>query len=136
MVLHGCLPVMLPRYKRLSLEALLFVWYARMVLLVMPFRRVSRRWPSVQEGGKADGDALNGVRVALRRSDRLAPWKNRCLVKSLAGRMMLNRRKIVNSIHLGVVISDGGRLQAHAWLKAGDFEVVERGGGYTEMLSF
>lgn len=124
--------------RRLGMEAILMVWYSKAVLLFMPMRKISIRYPSVP-GNKESEDVFamaKEVGRALRRTDRFVPWRNRCLVKSLAGRMMLNRRGIASVLFLGAAIDTAGRLQAHAWLKAGDIEVVEQGDEYRVLHGF
>lgn len=47
------------------------------------------------------------------------PWKNTCLVRAIAVKLMLRRRKIKSTVYLGVG-EEEGRFEAHAWVKAGD----------------
>ena len=124
--------------RRTGLEALFLVWYARMILLVIPVRRIHRMFPPVDSNETPEKvqEIVAGIRKALKRTDRYVLWKNRCLAKSLAGRMMLNRRGIVNSLFLGAGIDAQGMLIAHAWLKAEDIEVIEQGGDFRELHVF
>jgi hypothetical protein len=79
---------------------------------------------------------IEKIRMAVQRAGWVSPWKNRCLVSSLAGRCMLRRRKIWSELSLGVAKNAAGKLVAHAWLKSGDFELVEKRGSYTELFLF
>jgi hypothetical protein len=79
---------------------------------------------------------LNLIKTAIQRSGPCSPWKNRCLVSSLAARSMLQRRKIGSQISLGVAKDDNGRVIAHAWLRAGKIEIVPKGGNYQELYLF
>jgi hypothetical protein len=76
------------------------------------------------------------IKTATQRASRISPWKNKCLVSSLAARRMLNHRKISSQLSLGVAKSENGRMIAHAWLKASDFEVVEKGREFSELYLF
>jgi hypothetical protein len=76
------------------------------------------------------------IRTAIQRAGRVSPWKNRCLVSSLAGRCMLRQRKISSQISLGVTKGQNSHMIAHAWLKAGDFEIVEKGLKFNELYQF
>ena len=79
---------------------------------------------------------LYQVRAANHQASQVSPWKNKCLVSSLAARRMLNRRRIPSQLSLGVAKGGDGKLIAHAWLKAGDFEIVEKGGDFSELYLF
>lgn len=79
---------------------------------------------------------VEDIRVAVQRAGWVSPWKNRCLVSSLAARCMLRCRKIGSELSLGVAKNSDGKLIAHAWLKSGDFEIVEERGSYTELFLF
>ena len=70
------------------------------------------------------------------RAGKVSPWKNRCLVSSLAARCMLRRRKITSQLSLGVAKDAGGKVIAHAWLRAGDVEIVSAGGSFHELYQF
>lgn len=81
-------------------------------------------------------EVVEKVRVAVLRAGWVSPWKNRCLVSSLAGRWMMRRRKIESELSLGVAKDAKGRLLAHAWLKSGDSEIVEKRGEFKEIYHF
>ena len=76
------------------------------------------------------------IKAAIKRSSPYSPWKNKCLVSSLTARRMLSRRKISSQLSLGVAKGTNGKTTAHAWLKAGEFEVVEKSGDYRELYLF
>jgi hypothetical protein len=137
-------PGRLHRFRRLPgtekmvlMEALFFDLIAGLLLKIIPFRRI----PSLFRNRGAAGAILQAgeietIKTALGRAGRLSPWKNRCLVSSLAGRCMLNRRNTVSQISLGVTSLPGGRIIAHAWLRTEGFEVVEKNGEFTELYLF
>jgi len=79
---------------------------------------------------------LQMIREAIRRASKVSPWKNRCLVSSLAARRMLRRRRIASRLSLGMAKSSDGRLRAHAWLEAGGYEIVPDNGNYHELYNF
>jgi hypothetical protein len=54
------------------------------------------------------------------RAERRLPWQTTCLVAALAARAMLRRRGIASVLRFGLRRSTDGRLDAHAWLEAGD----------------
>lgn len=125
------------RCKILFAEAFFLVFTAKLLLLVIPVKSVVRislkRNRTVTDTGP---DVLTDIKLALNRADRLTFWKNRCLVKCIAGRRMLGRRGIASVLYFGVRHADDGTLTAHAWLTAGGIEVVEKGGEYLELSAF
>jgi hypothetical protein len=66
------------------------------------------------------------LRRAVERANVVSPWKNRCLVSSLAARCMLRRRNIESQLSLGVAKNSNGKIIAHAWINAGDFVLIEK----------
>ncbi|MBE0675863.1 MAG: lasso peptide biosynthesis B2 protein [Bacteroidales bacterium] len=119
-------------------EALFFVCLAKALVTLLPFRFIARlfRVDEIKEKREVTEDYLHEIKRSLKRTNLISFWKNRCLVSSLAGRMMLRRRKISSSLYLGVRLDEKGRLRAHSWLNSGDFEVVEKGDDYVELFTF
>ncbi len=118
-------------------EAVLFVFSSKVLLSLLPLRtvmKISLTHKSIKEYPVSD--TLKEIQWALLRSDRVAFWKNRCLVKSIAGRWMLQRRGLEARLAFGVIHDRDKKLRAHAWLNSGDFEVVEKGGDYLELSAF
>ena len=84
-------------------------------------------------------DYLNDVadiKWALYSAIRVCHRKNKCLVQCIAGKRMLARRGIESKIFMGVRHNVEKMIIAHAWLKAGDFEVVEKGDDYLELSKY
>lgn len=144
------------------------LYYAK-CLLSVSFARVQRRLRSADDLRSDDGlrpaealrqqaDRATLVKVgrAVARADRLACWENRCLVKSVAARFMLQRRRIGSVLCMGLQLKEiepraqraqralraeeleqpakpGMRskpekaLVAHAWLESGGVFVTPRG---------
>ena len=125
------------REKLLLLEAFLLQLWVGLLLKIIPFRWIPRvfssRQPSVSSRPSGDIELL---KKAIQRAGRISPWKNRCLVSSLAGRCMFRRRKISSQISLGVAIGQNGQVIAHAWLKSGHFEIIEKGPSFNELYLF
>lgn len=110
---------------------------AGLVLKFIPFRGIPRLFASRQSAvNSRQSERIELIRTAIQRAGVVSPWKNRCLVSSLAGRCMLRRRRIASQLSLGVAKDDLGRTLAHAWLSAADQEIVPRGKGYMELYVF
>ena len=137
------------REKLLFIEALALHLWAGLVLKVVPFRWIpalysSRQFetPTKEEDQSRhnvsgwQSEVIELIRSAIQRAGKVSPWKNRCLVSSLAGRCMLRRRKINSQLSLGVAKNPEGKTIAHAWMKAESIEIVERKGDFTELFFF
>jgi hypothetical protein len=123
--------------KKLLAEAAIFLYTAKLLLLFLHVKTVLKITFSPKKSEKQyEPGQLKEIRLALLNADRLSLWKNRCLVQSIAGRWMLQRRGIGSRLSLGVDLDKDKKLIAHAWLKAGDFEMVEKGGNYQELSFF
>jgi len=108
-----------------------------LILKVIPFRWIARVFSSRQSSvGSPQSEVVELIKTALGRASRVSPWKNKCLVSSLAGRCMLRRRKIESQISLGMAKDNEGRPIAHAWLRSGEVELVTRNGDYTLLYTF
>ncbi|MBN2863222.1 MAG: lasso peptide biosynthesis B2 protein, partial [Bacteroidales bacterium] len=76
-------------------EAVLFLFAAKILLIFLPVKTVMK--VSLTSDGRMtepDLNLLKDIKWALRHANRLSLWKNRCLVQSIAGRWMLQRRGI------------------------------------------
>jgi hypothetical protein len=58
------------------------------------------------------------IRRALLAAARRAPWRCQCLEQSIAGKLMLRRRRIPATLYLGVEKTEDA-IHAHAWLRCG-----------------
>lgn len=134
--MRGCLRLT-PGDRRLFLEAFflhIWVWF---ILLFIPFRKLPELFanPSVT-GSNYDRIKLNQVRLAVRRASEILPFRNRCLVSSLAARRILKRRRIESELSLGVAKIDGVKIRAHAWISSDGVEIVEQMGDYKVLYLF
>jgi hypothetical protein len=108
------------------IEAIAVLTAARLALLVLPFSWIAGATGRV-EGGHANDRPRQAatdrvsreVRGALRAGVRRLPWRTTCLVRAMAGRLMLAMRGTPSTIVLGVA-AHGDTMSAHAWLMAGD----------------
>lgn len=113
-------------------EALLWIVFLRLALVVLPFRTVLRLTrprgpgkPSLAPG--SDSVLQERVAAAVTGASRLVPG-TRCLPRALAGQALLRRRGIAAELKIGVARGAGGEgLQAHAWLEAGGTPLLTGG---------
>ncbi len=121
--------------RTLLVEATLRLGVARLALLLLPFRLVSPhlgapKQETGQDGG--DRDLLRRLSWAIGAVSRRAPWRCKCLEQGIAAKMMLRRRRLANTLYLGVARGEE-QIEAHAWLRSGTFYVT--GGAGRERFS-
>lgn len=123
--------------KQLFMEALFFLYAAKILLLILPFRYCLKFLSNKRcKQENISEQQLWLIKKAVHRTRWLAFWKNECLVKSLASRWMLQRRQISSLLSLGAAFDQDKKLIAHAWLSINEFEIVEKGGSYYELYQF
>lgn len=130
--------IRLPRNLKLLLsEAIVTLFFSQVRLMLLPVDK-ALKVSSLQDVGDAESklNELTAIRWALYKAGTAWFRKSRCLVQCIAGKRMLARRGMDSQIFLGVRHCDDKKIVAHAWLTAGDFEVVEKGGDYTELTKF
>ncbi len=111
------------------MEAFLFLGAARLALSMLDFKTLASRLgkkspsPSIAKRGENSPNAkIVGWAVAL--MSRYTPWESKCLVQAIAAKAMLNRRKIENTLFLGVAKDGAGKMIAHAWIKCGNLALT------------
>ncbi len=125
-------------------EASLFLTSAAALVRMIPFRYYA---PLLGDRKGADRSVSNAVfdatRLwpiveAARRAQRYLPFECKCLVKTIAFRMMLGIRGIPSTAHLGVAKDPAGNLTAHAWLKVGSIFITggDASAAYFEIVRF
>jgi hypothetical protein len=113
--------------KILFLEALFLLYCSKIILLVLPFNSCLKLLnPANEKLIHGEVDFLIKIKKAVRRANRLAFWKNICLVKSFAARFMLQRRGIGSEMFLGLQFKNEKELIAHAWLVSGEIEITPK----------
>ena len=125
--------------KRLLVEASVLLCLAAALVRLVPFRRWSDRLgtPEVPAGEAQRTEHVELLREVARAVDRVNGWSGgrfTCLMQAVAGKVMLNRRRIPNTLVLGVrttAQAQGLGIAAHAWLNSGSV-VVLGGEGHTE----
>jgi len=113
--------------KLLFIEAIVLLFVSK-IIVGFPFRHYIKLLRPVGDPHKdPDLSLLIKIGKSLHRANKLAFWKNICLVKSVAARFMLSRRGIPSVFTLGLFFHDGMKLGAHAWVKSGEVIVTPRG---------
>lgn len=132
--------------RRLLAEAALCLALARLSVLSIPFRHLSRRLGTRGRESSTAAHAVPTVRIlrdvvwSLQATSRRLPWRCACLEQGIAGKMMLRRRSIASTLYLGVAREGeaGSHATAHAWLRSGHFVITGAAGRerYTVVATF
>ena len=112
--------------KWLVVRAVFWLGVARIMLVVMPFRRLSERLaagPSATPD-QPSSEFLERVGFAVRAAANNVPWRSNCFPQAIAARMLLRRQGYSTKIHLGVESDGEGDIAGHAWLTCGETVVV------------
>ncbi len=116
--------------KRLIVEAVVFLFIARMTIIIMPYKVLKPMLGTYKKqsvSSEAERRAIRKVGNIIKAASERLPWKCNCLPQAITGRIMLKIRKIDSTIYLGMSKDKDKKIIAHAWLKAGDIPVT---GGY------
>ena len=135
---------MAPERRALLIEAALWLFLARVALVLVPFPRLARHLgtfvpPSDARAlhGRSSGPAEHAriageVAWAVMRAAHHAPFRAVCLPRAMAARIMLARRGVGSVLHFGAARGQNGPFHTHAWLNAAGVEVT----GYPAAADF
>lgn len=119
--------------RALALEAAIALTVARLRSGLFPFKRFARQLGGLKPPHSRttvpalrpeEAEAVRKVRWAIAAVAPWMPFKALCLQQAVAARAMLARRGIASILHLGVGDPTGSKLEAHAWLDAGELTVT------------
>ena len=113
--------------KLLLIEAVMLLYVSK-IMVFFPFKQYVRLLHSSKDKNAVINSGLHRkISISVKRANKIAIWKNICLVQSVAACLMLKRRRINYNFSLGLQFRDGTKLVAHAWVKSGNFFVTPRG---------
>lgn len=116
--------------RRFVAEAVIFLAISRLLIVLMPVRRLGPLLASGPRHSAHDADRTLhwNIRRAVMRAARHVPWNAVCLPQAMAAKFMLGRRGCASTLHLGVGRTATGDLAGHAWLEVGGAIVLGEGG--------
>ena len=115
----------LERKERALFRETLFKMYcSKFLLLIFSFKKVASFFKNKGNEAEISEQEVLEIKKAIFRANKLVWWKHTCLVNTLTSRWILNKRKISSTAFLGVKKNDKQQLIAHAWLKAGEHEII------------
>lgn len=116
---------MITRSRLLTLEAICALTVAGLALRTLRFSQLATFAGRPDTSDRSQGDPGPSADIrslaigrAIERGAQWLPWHSTCLVKAIAGRLLLLRRGMPSTLVIGVTATRG-RVGAHAWLLAG-----------------
>jgi hypothetical protein len=119
--------------KRLLLSSLIVLAAIRVALWTLNFPRVRKIADAISHPapGRTAADLPTPDRIAwaVATASRAVPQGANCLLRALATGVILKRYGYPSELKIGVMKSEAGRFQAHAWLESagniviGDFQL-------------
>jgi len=125
--------ILLPKYeKHLFIEAIIYSFYARWLILCMPFKTIEKKMgnktqnPSLLSNHKIDNEKLIYIKRAILRAAKWSLWQNKCFEQSLTAAYFLRKYKIPYQLYLGL-LKENKKLHAHVWIESNGYFLVEKG---------
>jgi hypothetical protein len=114
--------------QRLFFEACVRLVWARLLLLLLPFRQLSSGFsPSVRKAvlSRAEREQLRrDICWAIERASDCLPGKTVCFPRGIAAQKMCRKRGIGTIMYYGAAIDPVAGLKAHVWVQDGSDGVV------------
>jgi hypothetical protein len=118
-------------FKKPLAEQLLYIevtfWLGmfRIAILILPFKVIaSLLGKHMSESDKKHRfksmETAKLIALSIRTMSLRLPWECKCLAQAVSGKIMLDNRKISNTLYLGVAKDENEKLIAHAWLRIGE----------------
>lgn len=122
--------------RALLLEALAWLCWVKLLLLLVPFRWLAPRLGKPQSESPpaispVERDLALRISWAVQSVAAHVPLGFVCLPQAIAAKWMLRRRRLASTLYLGVARPDEIKFTAHAWLRAGDKILTGRAESFT-----
>lgn len=110
------------------IEAFFYLGFAR-IMKTLPFSSIAPYLGSqmLETSYKQSPDNLKVIHTisqSINIISRYTFWETKCLDRAIAAMKMLERRKIDSTLYLGTSREENGKLNAHAWLRSGQYYVT------------
>ncbi len=115
--------------KMMTVQAWAYAAWYRFLIRFRSRKHLEKHWGVLGEetGQTLTLEQYKYARLVSRQVNRIAnhtPWESKCLVRALAARRFLCKKKISNTLYLGVGKDETGKMVAHAWIRAGSAYVT------------
>lgn len=121
--------------KKLIVEALFYTGIFRFIILVVPMKKIKKYLGEYNKEEVIGMDINNEINIieiekikwAIENVAKHTFWESKCLVQAMTGQKMLNKRKMISTLYLGIKFNENDEMKAHSWLRSGRYIVT---GGY------
>ena|GEM_PF-3839765 len=138
--------------KRLFFLSLFLFIVFKVVIAILPFKYYIKFIKRQNGKNETSIETLKIIRTAIQRASNLTKFKNNCLVSSMTARYIASKMDIKTEFHIGAKMSvtnnnssnveaesktnnKPSKIDAHAWLTAGEYEIVKKGtSNFKELL--
>lgn len=110
----------------LFLEAWCLLHLAKLVILLLPFKKIASRMGQLQaESTNEVGPTAWPLRIehAIRRASRSTLHDSKCYDQALVAKALLNQSGLPATLYFGLAKEGDNQLSAHAWVRCGN-EIV------------
>jgi hypothetical protein len=125
-----------------TVEAALQLLAVRLAFGLLPLPRALALF-GIEQGetgaGRVSASEAGDIGRAIARAARHTPFRAMCLQQAFAALLMLRRRNLAATVHLGLAREDGSDdLKAHAWSRCGEVPVtgVAAAQGFVPVAAF
>lgn len=133
------------KYRRVTILSRVYSAYFRFLILYTPMRRLKKKMGIPEEEtskeplGEKYNKMLEAISIKVNCICEKTKWESKCLVRALTAQKLLKHYKVPTTLYLGVLTEDG-KMLAHAWLRAGNYIVTGANRGqfaaYTVVAKF
>lgn len=113
------------------LSAWILLGFSRALIVAIPFRHIapvlgrrSSELAGVQHVTPPQQTQARVIGEIIQRAARHTPWDANCFAQAITARVLLGAKRIPHTLHFGVARDERGRLEAHAWVCAGQTYVT------------
>lgn len=133
------------KYRRVTVLSRVYSAYFRFRILYTPMSKLKKKMgiPDEETPNEPLGDEytkmLETISIKVNCICERTKWESKCLVRALTAQKLLKYYKVPTTLYLGVLTEDG-KMLAHAWLRAGNYIVTGANRGqftaYTVVAKF
>jgi hypothetical protein len=123
------------------MEAWCFLHFAKLVILLIPFRKIASWMGRLQVESTHDlhyTEIPVKIEYAVRRASRYTLHKSKCYDQALTAKALLGQSGLPATIYFGLAKENDKKLKAHAWVRCGNFIITGKAGleQFTVVASF
>jgi len=117
------------RDQWLFVRVFILLSLARLAINCIPFSTLAKHLgtPLVESPTQIPPSQLEEaqrIAWAVSTASRYTPWNSNCFPQAIAAKYLLQRRGIASTLYLGAAFKQRTELEAHAWLRCGEYYVT------------